>query len=142
MYNCHPYHFTEICIPLRNKVCRFHFLFSQIAQIPSPSSILQGGAVLDHPGVAENIAPIGGPAVLSVFFAIGGSIGVHSRVSQWGIPLTMTSLPGPPTGAIFSATPGWDISFSHYYRSCGYRTRVIKLQQKYSFKMHNLCGHI
>ena len=24
VYNCHPYHFTEICIPLCNKVCRFH----------------------------------------------------------------------------------------------------------------------
>ncbi len=27
MYNNHRYHFTDICIPLRNEVCRFHLIF-------------------------------------------------------------------------------------------------------------------
>ena len=64
-----------------------------------------------HPRVAENIAPVGGPGS-DVISKVKWSVtpqkaGTDYRIS---IPQSLSlscPIPGPPTGAIFSATPGW-----------------------------------
>ncbi len=53
-----------------------------------------------HPGLAENIAPDGGPGSDIIVVRLQPLVCIM-------ISIHVMSLPGPPSGGIFSAIPGW-----------------------------------
>ena len=77
---------------------------------------------MNHPGLAENIAPDGGPGSdiivvrlqpLNNSWVQDGSTGLKNHLAPRQLVcimifIHMMSLPGPPSGAIFSANPGWN----------------------------------